>query len=481
MLPPFLMLTIKKQGNIALTFALALVLLTACSPSGPRALEKGQKLMASGKASEAIAKFEQATQLFAGESPQAQAQAFNWLGLAYHQAGFADKAAVAYREALKLDRNLAPAAYNLGCLEFERGNNREAADSLNVCLALARPPEIKESEVYAKLGSVYLNLAGTTVSSVDRNRCYDWARRCFDASLKLEISADAYNGLGVVALNRSRSPSEAVAKFKEALRVQSSFAPAWLNLAVVHHFYLNDHREALHEYRNYLQLVPTASNAKEVTAFIGDLEREFPSMRTNAVPVAKPVAAANSSTVVEIKPTDTSKMVASTNRYRYMTTFAPTPGNRQSANQLLTAGNQALKMNKTAEASEAFQKAIQADPAFSEAYSYLGAALLESGNLPAALDAFDKALRLKPESTETRYAFAYAMQKGGYIQDAANELEKLVKLKPTDARAHLFLGNLYSQDLKQPKAARQHYAIVLQLEPNHPQASVIRHWMSANP
>lgn len=475
------MLTIKKQGNIAFTFALALVLLTACSPSGPRALEKGQKLMASGKASEAIVKFDQATQLFAGESPQAQAQAFNWLGVAYHQAGFPDKAAVAYREALKLDRNLAAAAYNLGCLEFERGNNREAAESLNLCLALARPPEIKESEVYSKLGSVYLNLAGTVASSTDRNRCYDWARRCFEAALKLEISPDAYNGLGIVALNRGHSPSEAVAKFKEALRIQSSFAPAWLNLAVVHHFYLNNRREALHEYGTYLQLVPTASNASEITAFMADLEREFPSKHTSVTPVTKPVTAATSSTVIEIKPTDIGKNGVSTNRYRYMTTFAPTPGNRQSASQLLTTGNQALKANKTGEALEAFQKAVQADPAFSEAYSYLGAAFLESGNLPAALEAFDKALRLKPDSTETRYAFAYVMQKSGYIQDAANELEKLVKLKPSDVRAHLFLGNLYSQDLKQKKAARQHYSIVLQLEPNHPQASVIRHWMSANP
>lgn len=473
------MLTIKKQGKIAAILILAATFLTACGPPGPRALSQGQQLLSAGKTTEAIEKFDHAVQLLGPDSPQAQAQAYNWLGLAYHQAGQIDKAAAAYKESLQLDRNLSAAAYNLGCLEFDRGNYRDAVDELNKSLALARPAEIKESDIYLKLGNSYVRLAGMASTTGDRNRDYDAGKRCFDQANKLAPSAEAYNGLGIIFLYRQRSPNDAVAHFSEAKRLQPSFAAAWLNLAVLHQFYLNDRKQAAMEYRNYLQCLPSASNAREVEAQIRDLERE-----SNPVaPPSKPVAVVQPTPKPE--PTPQEPAIGAVKeppaRYRYAGPFTPTLGNRQEATHLLAEGIKAQQDKKLNEAVEIFQRSIKADPTYFDAYYYLGAAARETGNMAASLEALEKAVALRPDSTETRYGFAWALQKGRFPQDSANELEKLVKLSPSDTRAHLFLANLYAQELNQPKLARLHYTQVLSAEPNHAQAGAIRHWLSANP
>ena len=46
-----------------------------------------------------------------------------------------------------------------------------------------------------------------------------------------------------------------------------------------------------------------------------------------------------------------------------------------------------------------------------------------------------------------------------------------------DARS---LANLYAQQLRQPKKAREHYERVLALRPSHPQADNIRSWLREN-
>jgi hypothetical protein len=48
-------------------------------------------------------------------------------------------------------------------------------------------------------------------------------------------------------------------------------------------------------------------------------------------------------------------------------------------------------------------------------------------------------------------------------------------------RNHLTLGNLYAQQLHEISSARPEYLKVLELDPNHEQASNIRFWLSANP
>jgi tetratricopeptide (TPR) repeat protein len=95
--------------------------------------------------------------------------------------------------------------------------------------------------------------------------------------------------------------------------------------------------------------------------------------------------------------------------------------------------------------------------------------------------AYETALALDADSASARFNFALALQRGGYLRDAARELERLLAKHPQDAGAHFALANLHSQSFQQPAKARPHYARVLELNPQHPQATAIRFWLRDNP
>jgi tetratricopeptide (TPR) repeat protein len=99
----------------------------------------------------------------------------------------------------------------------------------------------------------------------------------------------------------------------------------------------------------------------------------------------------------------------------------------------------------------------------------------------ADLWAYEIALALKPEAEDARYNFALALKNGGYWIDASDELQKLLAANPSEARTHLSLGNLYSQQLDRPTLARDHYLRVLELNPRHAEAAKIRYWLATNP
>ena len=121
------------------------------------------------------------------------------------------------------------------------------------------------------------------------------------------------------------------------------------------------------------------------------------------------------------------------------------------------------------------------DPGFFEAHYNLGLVALQRKQTGEALEAYETALAISPDSANARYNFAYALQRGNYLLDAANEFEKLIARNPRETRAHLSLANLYAQMPGNRSRARAHYQKVLELEPNHAQATAIRYWLRDNP
>src|SRR3954468_22005495 len=106
------MLTIKNpRRNLALcksfnsfnlfSVSLLLFLFCGCTPAGPKAFIQGAKLIDKGNYTGAVEKLKLATSL----SPT-NAQAWNYLALAYHHAGQLDEAEKTYRRALLIDHDL---------------------------------------------------------------------------------------------------------------------------------------------------------------------------------------------------------------------------------------------------------------------------------------------------------------------------------------------------------------------------------------
>jgi tetratricopeptide (TPR) repeat protein len=286
MLPPSSMLTIKNwvRSKSAL-FLAATLLLAACAPPGPRALLQGQRLLEQGKSTEAIEKFKTATVLLATNAPSAEAaQAWNYLGVAYHQAGQAAAAEHAYLRAQALDKDLTEAHFNLGCLWLEQ-NRYDGARAEFTSYTLRRS---NDAEGFVKLGTAELHASETgTVQA--RTKVLNAAENSFKVALQRNPqSAEALNGLGLVRLYHNQ-PGEAVQFFSSALKQQPAFAPALLNLAIVAQQYLNQPQVAIEKYRAYLALKPVPANAEAVRQVLRQLEpATTPPARPAATPTTTP-------------------------------------------------------------------------------------------------------------------------------------------------------------------------------------------------
>jgi tetratricopeptide (TPR) repeat protein len=287
------MLTTKNWGAPPLSLALvALValLLSGCTPAGPRALLEGERHLQAGEYPQAIAKFQLATQLL-----PASPQAWNHLALAYHKSGQANEALRAYQQALRHDPNLAVVRYNLGCLFLEQNQAQWAVSELTTFTIL----QTDSAEGWLKLATAQL-----------RTQQLDPAERSFQNALRLEPGlVEAWNGLGLIHTHRRRL-KDAFQCFGAALQRQADYGPALLNLAILYHHHLNNRPLALQTYRQYLGLNPSAPNALAVQDSIRQLHAELtpqpprePTNLVSALPAVPAVAPARPATnTVAVSP-----------------------------------------------------------------------------------------------------------------------------------------------------------------------------------
>ena len=185
------------------------MLLSGCTPSGPRALLEGKRLIDGGQYSQAIQKLKEATRLFGGTN----ALAWEYLGLAYQHSGAVAEAEWAYQRALALNHDLSEARFNLGCLWLAQ-NKLEAAKGEFTAYTLRRP---NAAEGFLKLGTAQL-----------RAREPSLAEKSFNEALRLNPqNAEAMNGQGLAKLQRGRAArSGAVLRKRSEAAAGLSSCPA---------------------------------------------------------------------------------------------------------------------------------------------------------------------------------------------------------------------------------------------------------------
>lgn len=240
---------------------------------------KGQKLLDAGKTDDAIVELKTATALM-----QTNAAAWNYLGVAYHRAGLLTNAVEAYSQALRFDRELVEARFNLGCVLLDQ-NRPDVAKTEFTAYTMRRPNVI---EGFLKLGAAQM-----------RTRDLAEAEKSFREALKLNATdVEALNALGMIAAQLNR-PREAAESFSKALKQQPDYRPALLNLATVLHHQLNDRAEALKRYREYLALQPREADWNAVSAIAKSLEpAPITPTPPRVQPAPQPVAAATNTNVV---------------------------------------------------------------------------------------------------------------------------------------------------------------------------------------
>lgn len=266
MVPETQMLVTKNRVGVSVVWLLAILgFLAACAPPGHRALWRGRELLEAGKTEAAVVELKTATSLL-----PTNAVAWSYLGLACHRAGQLTNAVEAYSRALRLDRDLLEARYNLGCLLLDEGNVQAAlAEFTAYTLRRSQDPD-----GWLKLGETQL-----------RGREFAEAERSFRESLRIEVNqAGAWNGLGQSQWQRNRL-RDAAESFGQALNRQPDYGPALLNLATVSQ-QLNERGEALRLYREYLALEPRAGDWDAVNGIVQSL---LPPADVQQHPAAAPV------------------------------------------------------------------------------------------------------------------------------------------------------------------------------------------------
>src|SRR5581483_4874096 len=351
-------------------------------------------------------------------------------------------------------------------------------------------------------------------------------------------NSEALNGLGLARAARNRY-DDAAKFFAAAIQAQPDFAPARLNLAIVDEEHLGDDKAALQNYIGYLSL-PNPENRDAVNARIAALESPGKVAMVNPQPpketetVSEP--APNPQPVVNSRPTQTTRpQMTRTNpspqiiriqpepaiissprnaelsrnynnggvtplitnpapkpkliqpappvfpRYLYLSPRKPKTGDHKSAIAAFTQAHQFEVSQDWADAANAYEKAAALDPAWFEAQYNFGVLAYRQRNYNRALAADEMALAIQPDSVAARYNFALALKAAGYATDAVIELKKIIAKDSSNVEAHLALGNLYAQQLRDAAQAREHYLKVLALDPRNPSASEIQFWLAANP
>ncbi len=132
-------------------------------------------------------------------------------------------------------------------------------------------------------------------------------------------------------------------------------------------------------------------------------------------------------------------------------------------------GNAYLDIGDMERAIVAINKALSLAPNDFTSYNNLGFVYLEKGEYREAELAFKKAIRLKPKNADAYYNLAILYVRVSDIDKALNFLRKAVKIRPNFTMAHNSLGYIYWIKGEKDKAIRE-YRKALSLDPMNTEA-----------
>jgi tetratricopeptide (TPR) repeat protein len=142
------------------------------------------------------------------------------------------------------------------------------------------------------------------------------------------------------------------------------------------------------------------------------------------------------------------------------------PNNPRAHNNL---GAALLQTGQVPEAIEHYQQALRIQPDYAGAYYNLGIALARLGKLPEAISHYKQALRLKPDYAEAHNNLGAVLMRQGRLQEAIEHYEQSLQIKPDYAEAQYNLGIALVQ-LGRLGEAMEHWERALRINPDHADA-----------
>lgn len=120
-----------------------------------------------------------------------------------------------------------------------------------------------------------------------------------------------------------------------------------------------------------------------------------------------------------------------------------------------------------AEAIEAYEKALVADPEFADAHCNLGTVFYNQERKAKARACFERTLELDPGHLEAHLNLAVMLEEDGRQESALVHYKRALEADPLCAETHVSLALLYEK-LGLRRTSREHWRRYLQLDPGGP-------------
>jgi tetratricopeptide (TPR) repeat protein len=235
----------------------------------------------------------------------------------------------------------------------------------------------------------------------------------------------AYNNLGLAERGRHRLV-QAIADYREALRIRPSFLDAHNNLG-----------EALLK----------EDRVDEATVQILEALRLKPDFAEGHV---------NMGAALDKR----GQLNAAMAEYREALRLAPGNGVAHSG-----LGGILADLDRTEEAFQEMSEAIRLQPEYADGHYNLGWLLVTQGRTAEAIPQFLEAIRLDPDDTKAHYNLGTALAAEGRLAEAIAELQAALRLNADYAAAHLNLGKALANSGRMDEAATQ-FSEALRDDPN---------------
>jgi arylsulfatase A-like enzyme len=142
------------------------------------------------------------------------------------------------------------------------------------------------------------------------------------------------------------------------------------------------------------------------------------------------------------------------------------PKDKIDVQNLLHRAMLAADDNRSSDARQFLEKALQIDPTSPTAFRQLGELELAAGDFSKAAVHLKRACELRPEDSTDAFELGQALEKSGDRPGARDALESSLKLSPSQISARLLLGHVYLQ-LKDAKNAADQFEAALLVDSNN--------------
>lgn len=133
-----------------------------------------------------------------------------------------------------------------------------------------------------------------------------------------------------------------------------------------------------------------------------------------------------------------------------------------------------VEQGKFSDAVAAYEKALSISETNAAVHYYTGVAYDNSGDVPNAVKHYRRAIELDNAQAGAHLNLGIILKQQKDLAGARKEYELAVQFDPNNAAAHRNLGILLMNDKKEAASAAEHLEKCLALDPNQPDASVIK-------